>query len=170
VFLTSDSSTSTVAAPIDMLLLGLVSAATSSGYSLRATLQNFADNLLNLSPCSGVLSILSILDSILSALVPISTWNTCELALLKTPLLSSTSSPTTVGAFLQKYLGSNIVTKDSSNTGSFGGLVIDKAAAKVRAARIMTIAPDALPAVPQDYDGPTTDYLGAGPKIIRLVK
>ncbi len=170
VFLTSDSSSSSVASSIDMLLLNLVSAATARGYSLRATLQNFTDSALNLSPCNGVLSILSILDSVLSALVPISTWNACELALLKTPLFSSTSATTTVGAFLQKYLGPNIVTKDASNTGSFGGLVIDKGAAKVRAARIMTIAPGALPAVPQDYAGPTTDYLGAGPKIVRLVK
>lgn len=40
----------------------------------------------------------------------------------------------------------------------------------VKAARFMTIAPGGLPAVPEDYDGPLTDYVGIGPKIIRLVR
>jgi Flp pilus assembly protein TadG len=166
VFLTSDSSTSTAASSIDTLLLDLVTAAASRGYSLQSVLQNFTDSLLNLNPCDGVVSLLSILTGLLTGPQA----NTCALTLLKTPMFSSTSGTTTVGAFIEKYLGSNIVTKDSSNTGSFGGLVIDKAAAKVRAARIMTIAPGALPAVPRNYSGPTTDYLGVGPKIIRLVK
>jgi hypothetical protein len=34
----------------------------------------------------------------------------------------------------------------------------------------MTIEPAALPAVPGDYDGPISDYLGTGPKVIRLVR
>lgn len=167
VFLTSDSSTSTLASTIDMFVLDLVRAATSAGYSLQSTLKNFADSATNLNPCSGVISLISLLTDLL---LSTSQLNACELALLKTPLFSSTSTNTTVGAFLERYLGSNIVTKDATNTSSFGGLVIDKAAAKVRAARIMTIAPGALPAVPQDYSGPTTDYLGVGPKIIRLIK
>jgi hypothetical protein len=41
---------------------------------------------------------------------------------------------------------------------------------KLKAARFMTIAPDALPQVADDYDGPLTDYLGVGPKIVRLVR
>ena len=41
---------------------------------------------------------------------------------------------------------------------------------KVKAARFMTIAPSALPAVDSDYRGPVTDYLGVGPKIVRLVR
>lgn len=40
----------------------------------------------------------------------------------------------------------------------------------VKAARFMTIAPDALPPVTTDYDGPLTDYLGVGPKVVRLVR
>jgi hypothetical protein len=120
-----------------------------------------------LNPCTGVLS--SLLNLVLGLLTPTQE-NDCAVDLLKTKLFSSTATTTTVGAFLEKYLGANIVTKDSSNTASFGGLVIDKAAAKVRAARIMTIAPGALPAVPRNYTGPTTDYLGVGPKIVRLVK
>ena len=41
---------------------------------------------------------------------------------------------------------------------------------KVKATRFMTIAPSALPAVDSDYQGPVTDYLGVGPKIVRLVR
>ncbi len=41
---------------------------------------------------------------------------------------------------------------------------------KVKAARFMTIAPAALPAIGSDYRGPLTDYLGVGPKIVRLVR
>ncbi|MDN4172852.1 hypothetical protein QWY28_07875 [Nocardioides sp. SOB77] len=48
------------------------------------------------------------------------------------------------------------------------GLVVREG--ELVAARFMTIAPEALPPVPQDYDGPETEYLGVGPKIIRLVE
>ena len=48
------------------------------------------------------------------------------------------------------------------------GLVVQ--GGKLKAARFMTIAPDALPPVGSSYDGPTVDYLGVGPRIIRLVK
>lgn len=41
---------------------------------------------------------------------------------------------------------------------------------QLRALRFMTIEPSALPSVPGDYDGPVSDYLGVGPKIIKLVK
>lgn len=41
---------------------------------------------------------------------------------------------------------------------------------KVKAARFLTVAPDALPVVDQDFRGPVTDYLGVGPKIVRLVR
>jgi hypothetical protein len=41
---------------------------------------------------------------------------------------------------------------------------------KLKAARFMTIAPDALPPVGSSYNGPTVDYLGVGPRIVRLVK
>jgi hypothetical protein len=48
------------------------------------------------------------------------------------------------------------------------GLVVQNG--RLKAARFMTIAPDALPPVGSSYDGPTVDYLGVGPRIIRLVK
>jgi hypothetical protein len=48
------------------------------------------------------------------------------------------------------------------------GLVVQ--GGKLKAARFMTIAPDALPPVGTSYSGPTVDYLGVGPRIIRLVK
>ena len=48
------------------------------------------------------------------------------------------------------------------------GLVVQ--GGKLKAARFMTIAPDALPPVGDSYNGPTVDYLGVGPRIIRLVK
>jgi hypothetical protein len=40
----------------------------------------------------------------------------------------------------------------------------------LRALRFMTIEPSALPAPPDNYDGPMTDYLGSGPKVVRLVR
>jgi hypothetical protein len=53
------------------------------------------------------------------------------------------------------------------------GMVVDTssdAAHRLKALRIMTINPGAMPAVDPDYAGPVTDYLGSGPKVIRLVK
>jgi len=41
---------------------------------------------------------------------------------------------------------------------------------QLRALRFMTIEPSALPAIPDDYDGPITDYTGSGPKVVRLVR
>ena len=168
VFLTSDETTSTTAAPIDTLLLRLIQSAQASGYHLQNVLKNFADSSSGLNPCDGTgTTIVSLLTLILTGAQA----NACELALLKTRLFSSTTgSTTTVARFLHKYLGSNIAVSDSANTQSFGGLVIDKAAARVRAARLMTIAPGALPAVARNYSGPTAPYLGVGPKIIRLTR
>ncbi|MGZ4486412.1 MAG: TadE/TadG family type IV pilus assembly protein [Nocardioides sp.] len=77
----------------------------------------------------------------------------CELSMLK---------QNDVSGYLGSYLGATTV--------DVGGLVIDSAAARVRAARIMTLTPGALPAVPDSYTGPTTDYLGVGPKIVRLTR
>lgn len=77
----------------------------------------------------------------------------CELSLLRQADISG---------LLTTFLGTNTVVE--------GGLVIDVAAGRVRAARIMTLAPGALPAVPRAYSGPTTDYLGVGPKIVRLTQ
>jgi hypothetical protein len=41
---------------------------------------------------------------------------------------------------------------------------------ELRALRFMTIEPSALPVIPADFAGPTSDYLGVGPKIVKLVK
>jgi Flp pilus assembly protein TadG len=41
---------------------------------------------------------------------------------------------------------------------------------ELAAMRFMTIEPSALPPVPSSYTGPTTEYLGVGPKIVKLVK
>lgn len=49
------------------------------------------------------------------------------------------------------------------------GLLMDSSGG-VSAIRFMTISPDALPAVPADYAGPESEYLGVGPRIIRLVQ
>ena len=48
------------------------------------------------------------------------------------------------------------------------GLVVQ--GGKLKAARFMTIAPDALPPVGSSYNGPTVDYLGVGPKLVKLVR
>jgi hypothetical protein len=37
------------------------------------------------------------------------------------------------------------------------------------ALRFMTIEPMSLPVVPDDYAGPSSPYLGIGPKLVRLV-
>lgn len=50
------------------------------------------------------------------------------------------------------------------------GLLLDAAGTTLRAMRFMTIEPSALPAIPDDYDGPITDYTGTGPKVVRLVR
>lgn len=50
------------------------------------------------------------------------------------------------------------------------GILMDPGTGKLRALRFMTIEPTALPAVPTDYTGPTSEYVGTGPKIVRLVK
>lgn len=48
------------------------------------------------------------------------------------------------------------------------GLLMD--GDELSAIRFMTVSPDALPAVPADYAGPESEYLGVGPRIIRLVE
>lgn len=48
------------------------------------------------------------------------------------------------------------------------GLLMD--GSDLMALRFMTITPEALPAVPEDYSGPLSEYLGVGPKVVRLVQ
>lgn len=48
------------------------------------------------------------------------------------------------------------------------GLIMD--GAELSAVRFLTIEPGALPAVPSDYSGEISEYLGVGPKVIRLVR
>jgi hypothetical protein len=56
------------------------------------------------------------------------------------------------------------------NPGDDHGLLLDSSGTTLRALRFMTIEPSALPAVTPDYKGPISDYLGTGPKVIRLVR
>ncbi|MGN6130670.1 MAG: hypothetical protein ACTHOK_10065 [Nocardioidaceae bacterium] len=50
------------------------------------------------------------------------------------------------------------------------GILMNEADHTLRALRFMTIEPTALPAPGADYAGPLSEYVGTGPKIIRLVK
>jgi hypothetical protein len=50
------------------------------------------------------------------------------------------------------------------------GLLMSADGQTLLAMRFMTIEPASLPLVTDDYDGPTTDYLGVGPKLVKLVK
>lgn len=50
------------------------------------------------------------------------------------------------------------------------GIVLDDARTTLRAVRFMTVEPAALPAVGPDYDGPLSEYLGVGPRVVRLVR
>lgn len=50
------------------------------------------------------------------------------------------------------------------------GIVLNDTKDTLRAVRFMTIEPAALPAVEPDYSGPLSEYLGVGPKIVRLVR
>lgn len=59
------------------------------------------------------------------------------------------------------------VSLDPSDPGDHGILM---QGTDLRALRFMTIEPSALPVVPDDFSGPTSDYLGVGPKIVKLVK
>lgn len=167
VFLTGEEPASTAVSSIDMMLLRLVQQATAAGYDLQSVLKDFGDTATSLNPCGATVSLVSLLTGLLTSTQS----DACTRLLLRTRLYSSTTSTTTtVARFLHKYLGTDIRVADTANTQSFGGLVIDTAAARVRAARLMTINPGALPVVLRDYAGPTTTYLGVGPKIIRLVK
>lgn len=49
-----------------------------------------------------------------------------------------------------------------------GGLIMD--GSELSAVRFLTIEPGALPAVPSNYSGRISEYLGVGPKVIRLVR
>jgi hypothetical protein len=50
------------------------------------------------------------------------------------------------------------------------GLLMSEDGQTLKAMRFMTIEPTSLPLVDGSYDGPTTDYVGVGPKIVKLVK
>ena len=50
------------------------------------------------------------------------------------------------------------------------GLLMSEDGQTLKGMRFMTIEPASLPTVSEDYSGPTTEYLGVGPKIVRLAK
>jgi hypothetical protein len=50
------------------------------------------------------------------------------------------------------------------------GLLMSEDGQTLRAMRFMTIEPTSLPLVDDSYNGPTTDYVGVGPKLVKLVK
>jgi hypothetical protein len=50
------------------------------------------------------------------------------------------------------------------------GILMNDSDHTLRALRFMTIEPSALPAVTDDYQGTTSEYVGTGPKIVQLVK
>lgn len=50
------------------------------------------------------------------------------------------------------------------------GIVLSDDGTELRALRFMTIEPSALPPVPTDWDGPISEYVGVGPRVIRLVR
>lgn len=49
------------------------------------------------------------------------------------------------------------------------GLFLD-ASGRLSAVRFVTLSPEALPAVPADFAGPEAEYVGVGPRIVRLVE
>lgn len=63
----------------------------------------------------------------------------------------------------------NLLNIDPATTGEDDHGVLMQGS-ELRALRFMTIEPSALPVVPDDFSGPTTDYLGVGPKIVKLVR
>lgn len=71
-----------------------------------------------------------------------------------------------VDAAVKSLLNIDVPT-DPSDPGDRGVLMQGD---ELRALRFMTIEPSALPIVPDDFSGPTTDYLGVGPRIVKLVK
>lgn len=87
---------------------------------------------------------------------------TQETALDELPLLGSVAN--TVVRMLNDALLPLI-----SGTNDQNGLMMDSNG-KLSAIRFLTISPDALPAVPAEYTGPESEYLGVGPRIIRLVQ
>jgi len=50
------------------------------------------------------------------------------------------------------------------------GLLMSEDGQTLKGMRFMTIEPASLPSVSEDYSGPTTEYLGIGPKIVKLAK
>lgn len=57
-----------------------------------------------------------------------------------------------------------------ADTGDDHGLLLDKTGKELLAVRFVTIEPTALPAVPDEYGGPISDYVGTGVKVVRLVR
>jgi Flp pilus assembly protein TadG len=94
------------------------------------------------------------------------------------PLFITQQQPTGMGAVdsLTSQLSSfpGVITSmlfpwlSSSATSSDHGVVMDGTG--LRALRFQTIEPSALPVPPLDYTGPVTDYLGTGPRVIRVVR
>lgn len=50
------------------------------------------------------------------------------------------------------------------------GLLMSADGTTLRAMRFMSIEPWALPAPPDNYGGPLTEYVGTGPKVVRLIR
>lgn len=109
------------------------------------------------------------------------------------PVIGAPLTPTSAGHFPILTFRPIFVTQDapsgwdthdllfdsaSSLLGSMGlyeedvkhGLLMSEDGQTLKAMRFMTIEPSALPLVDSGYDGPTTEYLGVGPKIVKLVR
>ncbi|NYG56384.1 pilus assembly protein TadG-related protein [Nocardioides perillae] len=68
---------------------------------------------------------------------------------------------TTIDTAMRELLQAGVTEQD--------GLLFDSSG-RLSAVRFVTISPDALPAVPADYTGPEAEYVGVGPRIVRLVE
>ena len=67
---------------------------------------------------------------------------------------------------LSTVMGSLGLTQDNVQH----GLLMSPDGQTLKAVRFMTMEPTSLPLVADDWDGPTTDYVGVGPKLVKLVK
>jgi hypothetical protein len=88
------------------------------------------------------------------------------------PLFVTQDAPTGWDTYdmLWDELGTLLTSLSLAESDVQHGLLMSEDGQSLKGMRFMTIEPTSLPVVSDSYDGPLTDYVGVGPKIVRLTK